>query len=54
MVWASSLDNANGDAAAALSSANGRSSLKLANQAAKSSTLTAVSLGAYFLIIFII
>jgi hypothetical protein len=44
MVWASSLDDSDGDAAAALSVANGRSNLKLVNQAAKSSTLTAVSL----------
>jgi len=48
MVWASSLDNTNGDAAAALSNANKRSSMKLANKAASSSTLTAVSLGTYF------
>ena len=51
MVWASSLDDSNGDAAAALSGANGRSNLKLVNQAAKSSTLTAVSLGTHLVII---
>ncbi len=44
MVWASSLDDGNGDAAAALSNANGRSNLKLSNAgAANSNPLTAVS-----------
>lgn len=43
MVWASSLDDENGSAAAALSTANGRINLKLSNTGAKSNPLTAVS-----------
>ena len=42
MVWAGSLDDANGDAAAALSAANGRENLNLAALSTLQSTLTQV------------